>query len=299
MKIAFIGLGNMGGGMAANQAKAGHEVAAFDLSQAALDRAAAAGCGPVASVAEAVKDAEVVITMLPAGPHVLKVYSEQIIGAAPTSALLLDCSTIDVDTARKVATLATDAGYVFADAPVSGGTVAADAGTLAFMVGCPAEDFARIEQALEPMSRATMRAGDHGTGQAAKICNNMILGATMIATCEAVALAEKLGLDPVKFFDITSKSSGQSWSVTTYYPWPGPVPTAPSNRDYDGGFATAMMLKDLKLAQDAAARAGASTPLGAQAEALFQLFDGLGYGGRDFSGILQMLRGKLDGLKKA
>ena len=252
-----------------------------------------------ASVAEAVKDAEVVITMLPAGPHVLKVYSEQIIGAAPTSALLLDCSTIDVETARKVAGLATDAGYVFADAPVSGGTVAADAGTLAFMVGCPEAHFARIEAALEPMSRATMRAGEHGTGQAAKICNNMILGATMIATCEAVALAEKLGLDPVKFFDIASKSSGQSWSVTTYYPWPGPVPTAPSNRDYDGGFATAMMLKDLKLAQDAAAKAGASTPLGAQAEALFQLFDGLGYGGRDFSAILQMLRGKLEGLKTA
>ena len=299
MKIAFIGLGNMGGGMAANQAKAGHTVAAFDLSQAALDRATSAGCTPVASVVEAVKDADVVITVLPAGPHVLKVYTESIIGAAPSGALLIDCSTIDVDTARKVAAMATEAGYVFADAPMSGGTTGADAGTLAFMVGCPEADFPRIEAALDPMSRAVMRAGDHGTGQAAKICNNMILGATMIATCEAVALAEKLGLDPVRFFDIASKSSGQSWSVTTYYPWPGPVPTAPSNRDYDGGFATAMMLKDLKLAQDAAARAGASTPLGAQAEALYQLFDGLGYGGRDFSGILQMLRGQLDGLKKA
>jgi len=299
MKIAFIGLGNMGGGMAANQAKAGHTVAAFDLSQAALDRATSAGCTPVASVVEAVKDADVVITVLPAGPHVLKVYTESIIGAAPSGALLIDCSTIDVDTARKVAAMATEAGYVFADAPMSGGTTGADAGTLAFMVGCPEADFPRIEAALDPMSRAVMRAGDHGTGQAAKICNNMILGATMIATCEAVALAEKLGLDPVRFFDIASKSSGQSWSVTTYYPWPGPVPTAPSNRDYDGGFATAMMLKDLKLAQDAAASAGASTPLGAQAEALYQLFDGLGYGGRDFSGILQMLRGQLDGLKKA
>ena len=299
MKIAFIGLGNMGGGMAANQAKAGHAVAAFDLSQAALDRAAGAGCTPVASVVEAVKDADVVITVLPAGPHVLKVYTESIIGAAPTGAVLIDCSTIDVDTARKVATLATEAGYLFADAPMSGGTTGADAGTLAFMVGCPEDAFARIEAALEPMSRATMRAGDHGAGQAAKICNNMILGATMIATCEAVALAEKLGLDPVKFYDIASKSSGQSWSVTTYYPWPGPVPTSPANRNYDGGFATAMMLKDLKLAQDAAAKSGASTPLGAQAEALFQLFDGLGYGGRDFSGILQMLRGKLDSLPKS
>jgi 3-hydroxyisobutyrate dehydrogenase len=176
--------------------------------------------------------------------------------------------------------------------------MAADAGTLAFMVGCDEADFPAIETALKPMSRATFRAGEHGAGQAAKICNNMILGITMLGTCEAIALAEKLGLDPVKFFDIASKSSGQSWSVTTYYPWPGPVPTAPSNRNYEGGFATAMMLKDLKLAQDAAAKAGASTPLGAQSEALFQLFDRLGYGGRDFSGILQMLRGRLDDLPK-
>jgi 3-hydroxyisobutyrate dehydrogenase len=297
-KIAFIGLGNMGGGMAANQAKAGHQVRAFDLSQAALDRARDNGCETVGSVVEAVKDADVIITMLPAGPHVLKVYSEEVIGAAPTSALLLDCSTIDVDTARKVAGLAKDAGYVFADAPVSGGTMAADAGTLAFMVGCDEGEFGRIEAALEPMSRATFRAGDHGAGQAAKICNNMVLGITMLATCEGVALAEKLGLDPAKLFEIMAKSSGQSWSTTTYYPWPGPVPTAPSNRNYDGGFATAMMLKDLKLAQDAAAKAGASTPLGAQTEALFQMFNGLGYGGRDFSAILQMLRGKLDELPK-
>jgi 3-hydroxyisobutyrate dehydrogenase len=297
-RIAFIGLGNMGGGMAANQAKAGHQVAAFDLSKEALDRAAAAGCTPVGSVTEAVRDAEIVITMLPAGPHVLKVYSEQIIGAAPTSALLLDCSTIDVDTARKVAGLAKEAGYAFADAPVSGGTAAADAGTLAFMVGCDEGDFARIEPALEPMSRITIRAGDHGAGQAAKICNNMLLGISMVGTCEAIALAEKLGLEPERFFEIASKSSGQCWSVTSYYPWAGPVPTAPSNRDYDGGFATAMMLKDLKLAQDAAAKAGATTPLGAQAEALYALFGGLGYAGRDFSGILQMLRGELDGLKK-
>ena len=298
LKIAFIGLGNMGGGMAANQAKAGHQVTAFDLSQAALDRAAAAGCTPAASVVEAVRDADIVITMLPAGPHVLKVYSEQVIGAAPGSALLLDCSTIDVDTARKVAALAKDAGYAFADAPVSGGTAAADAGTLAFMVGCDEGDFARVEPALAPMSRITIRAGDHGAGQAAKICNNMLLGISMIGTCEAVALAEKLGLDPERFFEIASKSSGQCWSVSNYYPWPGPVPAAPSNRNYDGGFATAMMLKDLKLAQDAAAKSGASTPLGAQSEALFQLFDRLGYGGRDFSAILQMLRGQLEQLPR-
>ena len=296
--VAFIGLGNMGGGMAANQAKARRVVKAFDLSQEAVARAVAAGCQAASSVADAVKDADVVITMLPAGPHVLKVYSEQIIGAAPTGALLLDCSTIDVETCRKVAGLAAEAGYVFADAPVSGGTMAADAGTLAFMVGCDEPDFARIEAALEPMSRATFRAGDHGAGQAAKICNNMILGITMLGTCEAIALAEKLGLDPVKMFDIVSKASGQSWSVTTYYPWPGPVPTAPSNRNYDGGFATAMMLKDLKLAQQAAAAAGASTPLGAQTEALYQMFDHLGFGGRDFSAILQLLRGKLDELPR-
>jgi 3-hydroxyisobutyrate dehydrogenase len=259
----------------------------------------AAGCTAAGSVSEAVRDADVVITMLPAGPHVLKVYAEQILGAAPTRALLLDCSTIDVDTARKVAGLAKEAGYAFADAPVSGGTMAADAGTLAFMVGCDEAEFARIETALEPMSRATFRAGDHGAGQAAKICNNMILGITMLGTCEAIGLAEKLGLDPVRMFDIVSKASGQSWSVTSYYPWPGPVPAAPSNRNYEGGFATAMMLKDLKLAQDAAAKAGASTPLGAQTEALFQMFDGLGYGGRDFSAILQMLRGRLDDLPRS
>ena len=294
--VAFIGLGNMGGGMAANQARAGHSVRAFDLSPEAVARAVAAGCTAAGSVSEAVRDADVVITMLPAGPHVLKVYAEQIIGAAPTRALLLDCSTIDVDTARKVAGLAKAAGYAFADAPVSGGTMAADAGTLAFMVGCDEPDFARIEAALESMSRATFRAGDHGAGQAAKICNNMILGITMLGTCEAIGLAEKLGLDPVKMFEIVSKASGQSWSVTSYYPWPGPVPAAPSNRNYEGGFATAMMLKDLKLAQEAAARAGASTPLGAQTEALFQMFDGLGYGGRDFSAILQMLRGRLHDL---
>lgn len=292
-RIAFIGLGNMGAGMAANQAKAGHAVSAFDLSQAALDRAAAAGCNPAGSVAEAVSDAEVVITMLPAGPHVLKVHLEQIVGVAPTTALLLDCSTIDVETARKVAGLTSRAGYTFADAPVSGGVAAAEAGTLAFMVGCDEAAFGRVETALAPMSRITIRAGDHGAGQAAKICNNMLLGVSMIGTCEAVALAEKLGLDPERFFDIASKSSGQCWSVSSYYPWPGPVPSAPSNRNYEGGFATAMMLKDLKLAQEAAAKAGASTPLGAQAEALYALFDRLGHSGRDFSAMLQLLRGDL------
>ncbi|MDB5425109.1 MAG: 3-hydroxyisobutyrate dehydrogenase [Phenylobacterium sp.] len=290
-RIAFIGLGNMGGGMAANQAKAGHEVLAFDLAAAALEKAVAAGCRAADSVAAAVKDADAVITMLPAGQHVRSVYAEQVLPNVKAGALLIDCSTIDVESARAVAKQVTEAGFRFADAPVSGGTAAAEAGTLAFMVGCDAGDFPAVEAMLAPMSRVTIHAGDHGAGQAAKICNNMVLGATMIATCEAFALAEKLGLDPERFFEIASKSSGQSWSLTSYCPWPGPVPTAPSNRNYEGGFATAMMLKDLKLAQEAAAKTGAAAPLGAQAEGLYALFDRLGGGGKDFSAILEMFRG--------
>jgi 3-hydroxyisobutyrate dehydrogenase len=290
-RIAFIGLGNMGGGMAANQAKAGHEVLAFDLAKAAVEKAAAAGAKATGSTAAAVADAEVVITMLPAGQHVRSVYAEDILPNAAKGALLIDCSTIDVESARAVAAQAKAAGFRFADAPVSGGTAAADAGTLAFMVGCDEPDFAAIEAALKPMSRITFRAGDHGAGQAAKICNNMVLGISMIGVCEALALAEKLGLDPVKFHEISSQSSGQCWSLTNYCPWPGPVPTAPSNRNYEGGFATAMMLKDLKLAQDAAAKAGAAAPLGASAEGLYALFDRLGGSGRDFSAILELFRG--------
>jgi 3-hydroxyisobutyrate dehydrogenase len=290
-RIAFIGLGNMGGGMAANQAKAGHEVHAFDLSAAAVEKSVAAGCVAAGSAAAAVGEADVVITMLPAGPHVRSVYADDILPKAKPGALLIDCSTIDVDSARAVAAQVKAAGFRFADAPVSGGTAAAEAGTLAFMVGCDEADFAAVESALAPMSRITIRAGDHGAGQAAKICNNMVLGASMIAVCEAFALAEKLGLAPERFFEIASKSSGQCWSLTSYCPWPGPVPTAPSNRDYEGGFATAMMLKDLKLAQDAAAKSGAATPLGAQAEGLYALFDRLGGGAKDFSAILELFRG--------
>jgi len=292
-RIAFIGLGNMGGGMAANQAKAGRQVSAFDLSAAALEKAVAAGCQAAGSAAEAVKDAEVVITMLPAGPHVRGVYGEQVLIHAPKSALLIDCSTIDVDSARAVAVQAKAAGFRFADAPVSGGIMAAEAGTLAFMVGCDDEDFAAVEAALKPMARVTIHAGEPGAGQAAKICNNMLLGVSMLGTCEAFALAEKLGLAAERFFDIASQSSGQCWSVNTYCPVPGVGPATPADRHYEGGFATAMMLKDLKLAQDAAAKAGASTPMGAQAEALYALFDANGFGGKDFSAVLQMLRGKL------
>ena len=295
-RIAFIGLGNMGGGMAANQAKAGRQVAAFDLSAAAVDQASAAGCAPAGSIAEAVGEADAVITMLPAGPQVRAVYAEQILPNAAKGALLIDSSTIDVESARAVAGEARAAGFRFADAPVSGGTAAADAGTLAFMVGCDEGDFDAVEGAISPMARAVIRAGGHGAGQAAKICNNMVLGISMLGVCEAFALAEKLGLDAERFFEIAGKSSGQCWSLSTYCPWPGPVEAAPSNRGYEGGFATAMMLKDLKLAQQAAAAAGAAAPMGAQAEGLYALFDRLGYGTKDFSGILQMLRGRLDEL---
>jgi 3-hydroxyisobutyrate dehydrogenase len=296
-RIAFIGLGNMGGGMAARQVVGGREVHAFDLSEAAVKKVAAAGAHPAGSVAKAVEGADMVITMLPAGPHVRKVYDEHILPHAPKSALLIDCSTIDVESARAVATQAKAAGFRFADAPVSGGTAAADAGTLAFMVGCDEKDFVAVEDALKPMSRVTIRAGDHGAGQAAKICNNMLLGISMIGTCEAFALAEKLGLAPAAFFEIASKSSGQCWSLTTYSPWPGVGPQTASDRNYEGGFAAAMMLKDLKLAQEAASKSGATTPLGNQAEAIYALFDRLGFGGKDFSGVQQLLRGNLDALK--
>ena len=295
-RIAFIGLGNMGAGMAANQAKAQHKVAAFDLSAAALDRAVEAGCNASVSAAEAVKDAEVVITMLPAGAHVRAVYADHILPNAPKTALLIDCSTIDVDSARWVAGQAAAQGFRFADAPVSGGVMAADAGTLAFMVGCAEADFADVEAALAPMARVVIHAGEAGAGQAAKICNNMLLGVSMLGTCEAFALAEKLGLAADRFFEIASKSSGQCWSLSTYCPVPGVGPQTPADRGYEGGFAVAMMLKDLKLAQEAAARVGAATPLGAQAEAIYALFDTLGYGRKDFSAAIEMLRGKLGDL---
>jgi 3-hydroxyisobutyrate dehydrogenase len=293
---AFIGLGNMGAGMAANLAKAGHAVRAFDLATAALERAAGAGCQAAGSAAEAVRDADVVVTMLPAGAHVRAVWTSEVIPNAKAGALIIDCSTVDVESARAVAKAATDAGLRAADAPVSGGIMAADAGTLAFMVGCDDAAFAEVEAILAPMARVVIHAGGAGAGQAAKICNNMLLGVSMLGVCESFALAEKLGLDAERFFDIASKSSGQCWSLTTYCPWPGMAPTAPSNRNDEGGFLSALMLKDLKLAQEAAAKSGASTPMGAQAEALYALFDNLGYGGRDFSAVLQLMRGKLNEL---
>ena len=288
-KIAFIGLGHMGGGMAPNLAKEGHEVRAFDLSEEALNSAVEKGCQAAASAEDAVKDAEVVVTMLPAAKHVLEVYRSQVLGRAPTSALLIDCSTIDVGSARSVEEEAAAQGYTMVDAPVSGGIAAAASGNLAFMVGGSDEAFARAQPILEPMAKAVIHAGGAGAGQAAKICNNMILGATMIVTCEAFVLAQKLGLNAETFFDIASKASGQSWSMTTYTPVPGVGPETPADHDYEGGFASALMLKDLKLAMEAAQQAGAYTPLGGEAEELYQRFVNLGGGSKDFSGIIKML----------
>ena len=288
-RIAFIGLGNMGGGMAANLAKAGHDVRAFDLSTGALDRAKAAGCLPADSAAAACDGVEAVVTMLPAGAHVAKVYRDDVFAAAPVSAILMDCSTIDAATARAVGGEAQAKGFAMIDAPVSGGIAAANAGTLTFMVGGSAEAFVRAEPFLSDMGKAVIHAGPGGAGQAAKICNNMLLGATMIATCEAFVLAQKLGLDQQRFFDIASVSSGQSWSMTSYCPVPGVGPETPADRGYEGGFAAALMLKDLRLAMEAAAGADASTPMGARAAELYEAFAATGHGGLDFSGIIRML----------
>eukprot|EP01037_Dinobryon_pediforme_P025259 gene25259-27344_t len=290
-RIAFIGLGNMGGGMAANLAKAGHDVRAFDLSSQALDRAKAAGCLPATSAVEAADDADAIVTMLPAGTHVEAVYNDLFAANVAPSTLLIDCSTIDVATAKRVADAAHAKGLTAVDAPVSGGIGAANAGTLTFMVGGSAEAFARAQPILAAMGKAVIHAGANGTGQAAKIANNMLLGATMVATCEAFLLAEKLGLDPQTFYDISSVASGQSWSMTSYCPVSGVGPDTPADHDYQGGFATALMLKDLKLAAAAAGDTGADTPMGAKAAELYQRFADDGQSGLDFSAIIRMLRG--------
>lgn len=289
MKIAFIGLGNMGGGMAANLVKAGHSVNAFDLAEAALATAKDNGCEIFTSVRDAVSAVDAVVSMLPNGKIVESVYSNDVIGQAPKSALLLDCSTIDVATARSVSGQAAAADYEMVDAPVSGGIAAANGGTLTFMVGGTAEAFARAEPILAAMGKAVIHAGDAGAGQAAKICNNMLLGASMIATCETFAMAKRLGLDLQTFYDISSKASGQNWSMTSYCPVPGVGPTTPADNDYQGGFATALMLKDLKLAMDAAHSVGATVPMGERAAALYQAFADAGQGGLDFSAIIKTL----------
>ncbi|CAN1534590.1 MAG: 3-hydroxyisobutyrate dehydrogenase [Sphingorhabdus sp.] len=290
MKVAFVGLGNMGGGMAANLVKAGHDVNAFDLSPEALTRARDNGCAVFTSVREAVVGVDAVVSMLPNGKIVASVFENDILGHAPTGTILLDCSTIDVGTARSVTADAVAAGYDMVDAPVSGGIAAANGGTLTFMVGGTDAAFARAEPILAAMGKAVIHAGASGAGQAAKICNNMLLGASMIATCETFAMAEKLGLDLQTFYDISSKASGQNWSMTSYCPVPGVGPTTPADNDYQGGFATALMLKDLKLAMEAASLAGADVPMGARAAELYAQFDAAGNGGLDFSAIIQTLK---------
>jgi 3-hydroxyisobutyrate dehydrogenase len=292
-RIAFIGLGNMGLPMAQNLIKAGHQVEGVDVNPAALDKLKAAGGTTVETAKIAGARADVVITMLPAGKQVRDVYlgPNGIIENANAGTLLIDCSTIDVETARAVAKAAEEKGLLMIDAPVSGGVTGAAAGTLTFMCGGSAQAFTRAQSILEKMGKTIVHAGGPGTGQAAKICNNMILGISMIAVSEAFVLAEKLGLDHQKLFDISSKSSGQCWAMTSYCPVPGLVPTSPANRDYQPGFTAAMMLKDLQLAQNAAKAAGAKTELGADAAKLYSRYAESGEAGRDFSGIIRMVRG--------
>ena len=276
--------------MAANLIKAGHKVVGFDLVQASLDEAKADGVAIADSAAEAVKGADVVITMLPAGKHVVSVWSE-IIPSVAKGALMIDCSTIDVESARKAHALASKASLLSVDAPVSGGTGGAKGATLTFMAGGGAEAFAAAKPVLEAMGKKIVHCGDAGAGQAAKICNNMILGISMIGVGEAFALAEKLGLSHQALFDVSSTSSGQCWALTSYCPVPGPVPASPANNGYKPGFAAALMVKDLTLAQEAAKAAGAATPLGKHAQEIYEAFDAAGHGGVDFSGIIQHVRG--------
>jgi 3-hydroxyisobutyrate dehydrogenase len=287
--IGFIGLGNMGGPMAANLVKAGHKVVAFDLVEASRHQAKGDGATIAESGAAAVKDADVVITMLPAGKHVLSVWTD-VLPSITKGALIIDCSTIDVESAKQAHALAEKYGIGSVDAPVSGGTGGARGATLTFMCGGDDKAFAAAKPVLEKMGKKIVHCGGAGAGQAAKICNNMILGISMIAVSEAFTLAEKLGLSHQALFDVASTSSGQCWSLTSYCPVPGPVPTSPANTDYKPGFASVLMVKDLTLAQDAAKAAGAATPLGKHAQEIYQAFDAAGHGGVDFSGIIQHVR---------
>ena len=291
--IGFIGLGNMGNPMAANLVKAGHEVTGFDLTASSVATAVENGVSAAETALQAVVGKEVVITMLPAGAHVLSVYDDVVDEAAPGT-LFIDCSTIDVDSARKAHEKVAAAGMLSVDSPVSGGVGGAVAGTLTFMAGGVEEAFGKAEPILQPMAGRVVHCGDPGAGQAAKICNNMILGISMIGVGEAFVLAEKLGLSHQALFDVASTSSGQCWSINTYCPVPGPVPASPANNDYKPGFAADLMLKDLKLSQEAAQANGAITPLGAQATQLYSLFSALGHGGADFSGIIKFIRGDVE-----
>ncbi len=293
-RIGFIGVGNMGGPMAANLAKAQHQVRAFDLSPDALKAAEAAGATVAPTVADAVKDAEIVISMLPAGGHVRGVYmgEDGIFANAVKGALFIDCSTIDVATSRAVSEAAKAAGFAMLDAPVSGGTGGAAAGTLTFMVGGDADAFERGKAAFNAMGKTIVHCGQAGAGQAVKACNNMMLAITMIGVAEGFNLADALGIDRQIVYNVCSTATAQSWALNTYCPVPGPAPNSPANRDYKAGFTADMMLKDLRLAQDAAQQNGVSTPLGSEAQALFALYSNMGEGGKDFSGIIEMLRGK-------
>jgi len=288
--IGFVGLGNMGGPMAANLVKAGHKLRGFDLVSALLDAAVRAGVEPAGSAAEAARGAEAVITMLPAGKHVTSVYRDHLVKAARPGTLFVDCSTIDVASAREAHSLAGAGGMMSIDAPVSGGVGGAVAGTLTFMVGGEDAAFARAKPILEAMGRKVVHCGAAGNGQAAKICNNMILGISMIAVSEAFVLGEKLGLTHQALFDVASTASGQCWSLTSYCPVPGPVPASPANRDYRPGFAAALMLKDLNLAKDAADASGAHTALGRHAAEIYADFERAGHAGLDFSAIVQAVR---------
>ncbi|HET6468686.1 MAG TPA: 3-hydroxyisobutyrate dehydrogenase [Geminicoccaceae bacterium] len=294
-RIGFIGLGNMGRPMAGNLVGAGHAVRGFDLAAAAVAEAGAAGIEAAGGIGEAVTAAEVVITMLPEGRHVRAAYldADGILALTPAGALLIDCSTIDVETARAVNAAASARGFQMLDAPVSGGVGGAAAATLTFMVGGEGDAFARAEPVLVAMGKAVIHAGPAGNGQAAKICNNMMLGIQMISVAEAFVLARRLGLGAEQLFAVSSTSSGQCWSLTSYCPVPGPVPASPANRDYRPGFTAAMMLKDLRLAQAAAQSVGAATPLGAEACQLYALFAAQGKEGLDFSAIVKMIDGSL------
>lgn len=294
-KVAFIGLGNMGGPMAGNLVKAGFTVTGFDLSDAARDAAAARGITPVSDMAAAIAEAQIIITMLPNGALVKTVWG-QIAETVTAGTLVIDSSTIDVDSAVAAHEILAAKGCLTLDAPVSGGTGGAEAGSLTFMVGGRDEAFARGKDIFDPMAGRVVPCGGDGAGQAAKICNNMVLGISMIGVCEAFALGEKLGLKHQALFDVMSTSSGQCWSVNTYCPVPGPVPTSPANTGYKPGFAASLMLKDLRLAQEAALSRGAQTPLGAEAAQLYGLYEAMGNGGEDFSGIINFLRGKINEL---
>ena len=286
--IAFIGLGNMGAPMAGNLLRAGHRLRGYDLSPLACEAAQTAGLDIAASAADAARNADVAITMLPAGKHVAACYAE-LLPAAPPGALFMDCSTIDVTAARAAHAAARQAGMASLDAPVSGGVGGAQAGTLTFMVGGAAEAYASAEPLLGAMGQRVVHCGEAGAGQVAKLCNNMILGVSMIAVAEAFVLAEQLGLSHQALFDVASTASGQCWSLTSYCPVPGPVPAAPANRDYAPGFATALMLKDLTLAHEAASAAGVRTELGEHARAIYARF-AEHHAGLDFSAVIRSIR---------